>query len=58
VQRDQVELSQIAQVDITQIDIWLIKPNLQLLSIIIEDRKIGERLPQLEKKCYMFKEND
>jgi hypothetical protein len=58
VERDQVELSQIKQVDIAQVDKWLIKPNLQLLSIIIEDRKIGERLPQLEKKCYTFEAND
>jgi len=47
VEKYQVELSQITQVDITQVDRWLIKPNLQLLSIIIEDRQIGERLPQL-----------
>ena len=38
VERDQVELSQIRQVDIAQVDKWLIKANLQLLSIIIEDR--------------------
>jgi hypothetical protein len=54
VERDQVELSQIRQVDIAQIDKWLIKPNLQLSSIIIVDGQIGERLPQLEKKCYIF----
>jgi hypothetical protein len=58
VERDQVELSQIRQVDIAQIDKWLIKPNLQLSSIIIVDGKIGERLPQLEKKCYIFEAND
>jgi hypothetical protein len=58
VERDQVELSQIKQVDIAQIDKWLIKPNLQLLSIILEDRQIGERLPQLERKCYTFEAND
>lgn len=54
VERDQVVLSQIRQVDITQIDKWLIKPNLQLSSIIIIDGQIGERLPLLEKKCYIF----
>jgi len=58
VERDQVELSQIRQVDITQIDKWLIKPNLPLSSIIIIDGKIGERLPQLENKCYIFEAND
>jgi len=54
VERDQVELSQIEQVDIAQIDKWLIKPNLQLAYIFIVDVQIGERLPQLEKKCYVF----
>ena len=58
VERDQVELSHVKQVNIAQIDKWLIKPNLQLFSIIIEDRKIGERLPQLERKCYVFEAND
>ena len=58
VERDQVKISQIRQVDIVQIDKWLIKPNLQLLYIIIVDGKIGERLPQLEKKLYIFEAND
>jgi hypothetical protein len=50
----QAEISQIKQVDIAQIDRWLVKPNLQLQSIISEDRRIEERLPQLEKKLYIF----
>jgi len=58
VERDQVEISHIRQVNIAQIDKWLIKPNLQLSSIIIVDGKIGERFPQLEKKCYIFEAND
>ena len=58
VERDQFDLSQIRQIDIAQIYKWLIKPNLQLSFIIIVDGQIGERLPQLEKKCYIFEEND
>jgi hypothetical protein len=54
VERDQVDLSQIRQIEISQINKWLIKPNLQLSSIIIVDGQIGERLPKLEKKCYIF----
>jgi hypothetical protein len=50
----QVEISQIKHVDIAQIDIWLVKPNLQLQYIISEDRRMEERLPQLEKKLYIF----
>ena len=54
----QLEISQLKQLDITQMDKWLIKPNLQLLSIIIEDRQVGERLSYMEKKCYIFEAND
>jgi hypothetical protein len=58
VERGLVELSQISQVDIAQIDKWLVKPNLLLSAIITVDGKIGERLPQLERKCYTFEAND
>jgi hypothetical protein len=34
------------------------KTNLQLQSIISEDRQIEERLPQLEKKLYTFEANN
>jgi hypothetical protein len=50
----QAEISQIKQVDIIQINRWLVKPNLQLQSIVSEDRRMVERLPQLEKKLYIF----
>jgi hypothetical protein len=54
----QAEISQIKQADIAQIDRWLVKPNLQLQSIISEDRRIEERLPQLENKLYIFEANN
>jgi hypothetical protein len=57
-ERDQAELSQVIQVDIAQIHKWLIKTNLQLLSIMIEDRQVGGKVPQLEKKRYLFEPND
>jgi len=41
-----------------QIDKCLIKMNLRLFSIITEDRKIGERLPKLERKSYVFEANN
>jgi len=53
-ERDQAELSQVSQVDIAQIDKWLIKPNLLLLSIMTEDQQVGGRIPQLDKKRYLF----
>ena len=54
----QAEISQIKHVDISLIDRWLVKPNLQLQSIISEDRRIEERLPQLENKLYIFEANN
>jgi hypothetical protein len=54
----QAEISQIKQVDIIQINRWLVKPNLQLQSIVSEDRRMEERLPQLENKLYIFEANN
>jgi hypothetical protein len=54
----QVEILQLKQIDITQINIWLVKPSLQLQSIASEDRRMENRLPQLEKKLYAFEAND
>ena len=50
----QIEISQLKQVDIAQIDRWLVKPNLQLQSMTSEDKNIEDRLPQLQKKLYLF----
>jgi hypothetical protein len=50
----QNEISQLKQVDITQIDRWLLKPNLQLQSIKFEDRRIEDRLPKIHRKLYLF----
>jgi hypothetical protein len=54
VEKEQVEISQIRQVDMVQVDKWLVQPSLQLCSIITEDRQVGKRLPQLAKSCYTF----
>jgi hypothetical protein len=54
----QAEISQIKQVDIIQINRWLVKPSLQLQSIVLEDRRMEERLPQLENKLYIFEANN
>jgi hypothetical protein len=52
------EILQLKQIDITQIDMWLVKPSLQLESIVLEDRRMEGKLPHLEKKLYMFEAND
>jgi hypothetical protein len=54
VEKEQAEISQISQVDMVQVDKWLVQPSLQLCSIITEDRQVGKRLPQLAKSCYTF----
>jgi hypothetical protein len=45
VEKEQAEISQISQVDIVQVDKWLINPSLQLWSIMTEDRQVGKILP-------------
>jgi hypothetical protein len=57
VEKEQVELSQMSQVDIAQVDKWLIKPSVRLWSIITEDRQVEKILPQLAKNCYTFEPN-
>jgi hypothetical protein len=57
-EKEQAEISQISQTDIVQVDKWLIKPSVQLCSIITEDRQVGGRLPQLAKDCYTFEANN
>jgi hypothetical protein len=54
----QVEISQISQVDMTQMDKWLVQPNLQLCSIITENQQVGKSLPQLVKNCYTLEASD
>ena len=54
VEKEQVEIFQISQVDMVQVDKWLVKPSLQLWSIGTEDQQVGKRLPQLAKNCYTF----
>jgi hypothetical protein len=53
-EKEQVEISQISQVDMAQVDKWLVQPSLQLCSIITEDRQVGKSFPQLAKSCYTF----
>jgi hypothetical protein len=54
VEKVKVEISKISQVDMVQVDKWLVQPSLQLCSIIMEDRQVGKMFPQLAKSCYTF----
>jgi hypothetical protein len=52
------EISQLELVDITQIDRWMAKPKLQLHPMTSDDKRLEDKLPQLEKILYVFEVND
>jgi hypothetical protein len=52
VEKEKAEISQISQVDMVQVEKWLVQPSLQLCSSITEDQQGGKRLPQLVRICY------
>jgi hypothetical protein len=53
-ERELAEISQITQMDIVQIDKWLIKPSILLCSISTKDQQVEGKLPLLVKDCYIF----
>jgi hypothetical protein len=57
-ERELAEISQITQIDIVQIDKWIIKPSVQLCSIITKDQQVEGKFPQLVKDCYIFEANN
>ena len=54
----QVEISQLKEIDVTQIDKWLVKPNLKLQLVQFVDQRIENRLPKFQKKLYLFEAKD
>jgi hypothetical protein len=46
------------QIDLVQINKWIVDPSLQLQATSLGARKIQERLPQTEKKLYTFEANE
>jgi len=53
-----LNISKLKQLDLTQIDKWLINPNLQLQSTKFEKGKIEDWLPKIQRNFYMFEEKD
>jgi hypothetical protein len=53
-ERDSTDISQMAVVDIVQVDRCMIKPSAQLCAIDIIDGKMEDRLQQLAHECYFF----
>ena len=57
-ERELAEISQITQMDIVQIDKWLIKPSVQLCSVNGKDQQVEGKLPKLVNNCYTFEANN
>jgi hypothetical protein len=54
----QIEISQLKEIDVTQIDRWLVKPNLKLQSVKFADKEIEDRFPKIQRKFYLFEAKD
>jgi hypothetical protein len=52
------EIQQLKQVDLTQINKWIVNPSLRLQSITLEARRMEDRLPHIENKLYTFEANN
>jgi hypothetical protein len=46
------------QIDLIQINKWIVDIGLQLQAISLGVKKMQERLPQREKKMYIFEANE
>jgi hypothetical protein len=57
-ERELTEISQITQMDIIQVDKWLIKPSVHLCSISAKDQQVEGKFPQLVKDYYIFDANN
>jgi hypothetical protein len=47
-------IQQMNQIDLIQINKWIVNPSLQLQVTCLGEKKIQERLPQAEKKLFIF----
>jgi membrane-bound ClpP family serine protease len=54
IEEAQTTIQQLKQVDLIQINKWIVNPSLQLQAISLEERKIQDRLPHIENKLYIF----
>ena len=54
----QIEISQIKVIDVTQINRWMVKLNLKLQTIEFTGKIIEDRLPELQRKFFIFEAKD
>ena len=46
------------QIDLLQINKWIVNPRLQLQVTYLGEKKIQEKFPQVERKLYTFEANE
>ena len=51
-------IRQLKQIDLIQINKWIVNPSLQLQATSLEARRIQDKLPHIEKKLYIFEANE
>jgi hypothetical protein len=54
----QTTIQQMKQIDLIQINKWIVDPSLQLQATSLGAKKIQDRLPHIEKKLYIFEANE
>jgi hypothetical protein len=54
----QVEIPQIKVINVTQIDKWIVMPNLKLQTIKFTRKIIEDCLPELQRKFFLFEAKD
>jgi hypothetical protein len=54
----QMEISQLNEIDVTLIYRWLVKPNLKLQSIKFVDKGFEDQLSKIQRKFYLFEAKD
>ena len=57
-EKSMTTIQQMNQIDLIQINKWIVNPSLQLQVTSLGAKKIQERLPQVEKKLYIFEANE
>jgi hypothetical protein len=53
-----IEISKIKLINITEINKWMVTPNLRLQTIKFTEKMIENRLPELQKRFFLFEANE
>jgi len=58
IEEAQMTIQQLKQINLIQINKWIVNPNLHLQDTSLEARRIHDKLPHIEKKLYIFEANE